>query len=158
MSYKIMPKSVFLDWVDRLRREYRVVGPQDKHGHFIFDEIETTDDLHLVYPPTELPPKKYIFPTREVLLRYNLDGSRIEANVTAEPTVIIGIHTCDLHAVKLLDHVFRQGYADQHYQAHREETYLVGIECFFFDYVEDHDRATDLKDELFANDLMWIEA
>jgi sulfhydrogenase subunit beta (sulfur reductase) len=129
MSYKIMPKAVFTDWVDRLKRNYRVVGPQDKHGDFIFDEIDSTDDLRLTYPPTVLPPKKYLVPPRELLLQYTLDGSRIEASVVAEPTVIIGIHTCDLHAVKLLDHVFSQGYADQHYQAHRAETYLVGIEC-----------------------------
>ena len=129
MSYKIMPKTVFLDWVDRLRLDYRVVGPQDKHGGFVFAEIESTDDLRLTYPPTVLPPKKYLVPPREVLLQYNLDGSRIEASVSAEPTVVIGIHTCDLHAVKLLDHVFTQGYADQHYQAHRAATYLVGVEC-----------------------------
>jgi len=129
MSYKIMPKTVFLDWVDRLRQDYRVVGPQSKHGHFIFDEIVATDDLRMTYPPTVLPPKKYLMPPREVLLQYNLDGSRIEASLMAEPTVIMGIHTCDLHGVKLLDHVFSQGYADQHYQNHRSETYLVGIEC-----------------------------
>lgn len=129
MSYKIMPKTVFLDWVNRLQQEYRVVAPQEKHGAFIFDEIDSIGDLRLTYPPTVLPPKKYLVPPREKLLQYTLDGSRIEASVVAEPTVIIGIHTCDMHAVKLLDHVFNQGYVDQHYQAHRDETYLVGIEC-----------------------------
>ena len=129
MSYKIMPKAVFSDWVDRLQQNFRVVGPQEKHGAFVFDELNSKDSLRLTYPPTVLPPKKYLVPPREVLLQYNLDASRIQARIERKPTVIIGIHTCDLHAVKLLDHVFQQGYTDQHYQAHRDETFLVGIEC-----------------------------
>ena len=32
-----------------------------------------------------------------------------------------------------------------------------GTDWFFFNQDEDHDRATDLKDEVFANDLTWIE-
>jgi ferredoxin len=129
MSYKIMPRAVLSDWVARLNQQYRVVGPVEKHGQFVFDEIDSIDELRLEYPPTILPPKKYLVPPREVMLQYGLDGSRIEANIASEPTVILGIHTCDLHAVKLLDHVFSQGYVDQHYEAHRSQTYLVGIEC-----------------------------
>jgi hypothetical protein len=30
----------------------------------------------------------------------------------------------------------------------------AGLDWFFFD--QQHDRATDLKDEVFANDLAWI--
>ena len=129
MSYKIMPKAVFSDWIDKLRQDYRVVGPQEKHGDYIFDTVDSIDSLRLNYPPTLLPPKKYLVPPREVLLDYHLDASRIQARLKAEPTVVVGMHTCDLHAVKLLDHVFQQGYTDQHYTAHREQTYLIGIEC-----------------------------
>jgi len=129
MNYKIMPKAVLGDWVARLKEQYRVVGPKEKQGQFIFDEITSVDELCLEYPPTVLPPKKYLFPPREVLLQYGMNGGRIEATIESEPTVIFGIHTCDLHAVKLLNHVFSQGYVDQHYQAHRVQTFLVSIEC-----------------------------
>ncbi|MDX1414905.1 MAG: 4Fe-4S dicluster domain-containing protein [Candidatus Promineifilaceae bacterium] len=129
MTYMIMPKAVLGNWVGRLKEQYRVVGPKEKQGQFIFDEIRSVDELCLHYTPTVLPPKKYLFPPREVLLEYNLDGSRIESTVEPQPTVILGIHTCDLHAIKLLDHVFNQGYVDQHYLANREHTYLVSIEC-----------------------------
>lgn len=33
----------------------------------------------------------------------------------------------------------------------------AGTDWFFFNQDDDHDRATDLKDEIFANDLSWIE-
>ena len=108
MSYKIMPKAVFADWVKQLGQNFRVVGPQEKFGTFVFAEIDSVEDLRLNYPPTVLPPKKYLVPPREVLLNYNLDASRIRANIVRVPTVIIGLHTCDLHAIKLLDRVFQQ--------------------------------------------------
>lgn len=124
-----MPKAVLGNWFDHLKEQYRVVGPKEKQGQFVFDEISSVDELKLEYPPTVLPPKKYLFPPRETLFRYGMDGSQIEVQIASEPTVILGIHTCDLHAIKLLDHVFSQGYVDEHYKARREQTYLIGIEC-----------------------------
>ena len=129
MSFEIMPKTVLGDWISRLQENYRVVGPTQKHGQFVFSEIQALEELHLDYPPTVLPPKKYIVPPRELLIEYRLDGSQIEAVLEPQPTVILGIHTCDLHAIKLLDHIFDIGVVDQHYKAYREATYLVGIEC-----------------------------
>ena len=69
MSYKMMPKAVFADWIHGLQPSFRIVGPQEKHGAYVFAEIDSTDDLRLTYPPTVLPPKKYLVPPREVLLK-----------------------------------------------------------------------------------------
>ena len=129
MNFKIMPKAVLSDWVARLQHNYRVVGPVERHGSFVFDELISAEDLCLVYPPTVLPPKKYIVPPKESLVKYRLDGTHIAATIDAQPTVILGMHTCDLHGVTLLDQIFDIGFEDQHYQAHREQTYLVSIEC-----------------------------
>lgn len=129
MTYKIMPKAAIPDWIARLQRQFRVVGPQRKHGKYVFDVIGNADELCLDYTSSVLPPKKYLVPQREVLLRYRLDGSHMEAAIDPEPTVVLGIHTCDVHAIKLFDRIFSQGFTDQHYQAHRESVYLVSIEC-----------------------------
>ncbi|MEZ4589696.1 MAG: hypothetical protein R3D55_00935 [Chloroflexota bacterium] len=56
------------DWVQRLRRRFRVQGPRPKNGQFVFGEIETAVDLALDYPTTCIPPKKYLFPPQETLL------------------------------------------------------------------------------------------
>jgi formyltetrahydrofolate synthetase len=34
-----------------------------------------------------------------------------------------------MHTIQVLDRVHNTGYADQHYQARRQNTYLVSIEC-----------------------------
>ncbi len=129
MSLKIMPKNVLQDWVAQLNENFRIVGPTKKLGKYVFDEIKVIDDLCLESPPSALPPKKYLFPQRENLLQYRLDGSRMEATIESEPTVIFGLHTCDIHAIMLLDHTFSTGFNDQYYQARRKKTYLVSIEC-----------------------------
>ncbi len=129
MNFKIMPKAAFPDWVARLCTQFRVVGPRQKHGQYVFDVVEDVADLALHYPTSVLPPKKYLVPQKEVLLNYRLDGSRLEVVNEPEPTVILGLHTCDIHALKLFDRIFSQGFTDQHYQAHRESVTLVSMEC-----------------------------
>ncbi len=101
-----------------------MVGPKPLHGQHIFGEIDHADDLDLDYPTRCLPPKKYLVPTREVLLSYRLDGTHFEVHASPPPTVVLGIHTCDLHAIELFDRIFSQSYVDQHYQKHRENTLL----------------------------------
>lgn len=126
---KTIPKTALNEWVQRLRRRFRVVGPKPKHGKFVFGEVETAAQMTLDYPTTCVPPKKYLFPQQETLLNYHLDGSHIQAVIETEPTVIFGIHTCDVQATRLFDQIFSQGFTDQHYRARREDIYLISIEC-----------------------------
>jgi sulfhydrogenase subunit beta (sulfur reductase) len=130
MTIKIMPKGALRGWIERLQsREFRVVGPVEKFGQYVFDELEDLDRLTIDYTMTVLPPKKYLVPPRETLFKFNTETMAMEATIDAEPTVILGIHTCDMHAITLLDKVHSTGYADQHYQQRREQTYLVSFEC-----------------------------
>jgi ferredoxin len=129
MSFKIMPKAALPDWVDWLREHFRVVGPKATKNQFVFDEINQADELVLDYPTTILPPKKYLLPPRDELFQFTTKGMHTRAKVESTPTVIMGVHTCDMHALQLLDQVHATGYADQHYQARRHDTYLVSIEC-----------------------------
>jgi hypothetical protein len=49
-----------------------------------------------------------------VLFRYNRsNGGTVEPAPDAQPTVILGVHTCDLHGIQLLDQVFMTGYPDR---------------------------------------------
>lgn len=127
---KIMPKQGFPQWISRLLdHEFKVVGPVEKHGQFVFDEIRKPAQLVIDYTISSLPPKKYLLPPREVLFNFNTKTMEIQPVLESEPTVIIGLHSCDMHAIKLLDDIQNTGYSDQHYQARREQTYLVSFDC-----------------------------
>jgi len=129
MSLKIIPKDKMGAFVANLVGAYRVVGPRQKKKQFVFGPIENPDDLRLDYNTTILPPKKYLFPQHETLFQFNAESFNVEPVIDNQPTVILGIHTCDLHSFQLLDAVFQKTYRDEHYWTRRENTILVGIEC-----------------------------
>jgi sulfhydrogenase subunit beta (sulfur reductase) len=127
MSLMLMQKSVLPEWINQLCTERRVIGPKRKQSEYVFGEVHSAAEIDLEYPTTLLPPKKAMLPVHETLLTFK-DG-KAELSLDNQPTIVLGVHTCDLHAISLLDRVFRQGLPDQHYLARRENTVLVGIEC-----------------------------
>ncbi len=129
MSLKIIPKAKMGAFVANLIGAYRVVGPRQKENKYVFGPIESPEELDLDYDTTILPPKKHLLPQFEALFNFDAATFETEAVTDEQPTVIFGIHTCDLHAIQLLDTVFESNHRDQHYMARRENTILVGVEC-----------------------------
>lgn len=129
MSLHVIAKTAMGRFVSSLQTRYRVAGPKPVKGQYIFADVESPDDLHLDYTQTAIPPKKYLLPPCEALLRFKLDNCQIKPVFDAPFLAILGVHTCDLHAIRLLDKVFSTGYADQHYRRRRENTLLISIEC-----------------------------
>lgn len=127
MTMRILDKRSLPAWIDRLRATRRVIGPRPSNGGAAFGAIESAADLALDYTTTILPPKKAVLPAQEVLFRF--DGGRPQPPTDAAPTILLGVHTCDLHAMQLLDRVYRTGVRDQAYTRRRDATLLVGVEC-----------------------------
>jgi ferredoxin len=129
MDFRVMLKESIPGWVEYLAEDSRLIGPVPFQGSHVFAEIHSADEIDWGYPTTILPPKKALLPQREDLLSFDLQQNRIEAVDESQPTILLGVHTCDLYAIHMLDHVFRQDYADQHYLARREQVTIVSIEC-----------------------------
>jgi sulfhydrogenase subunit beta (sulfur reductase) len=130
MSLRVIDKPAVATFVVNMMRDYRVVGPVAKGPQFAFGQIEDPAELRLDYNTSILPPKKYLQPQEERMMTFNRAGKMaVETVIEAEPTVILGIHTCDLQAMRVLDEAFTQGYPDAHYLNRRRQTLLIGIEC-----------------------------
>ncbi len=130
MSLKIMRKADLASFVSSLMTQYEVLGPVARENRFAFAPITDTSQLRLDYNTTILPPKKTLLPQEETLFSFTTDGSfSAVAAFDARPRALFGAHTCDIHAMKLIDAVFVQGYLDAHYVKRRESTVIVGIEC-----------------------------
>ncbi len=131
MSLRILPKVALPEWLEWLGANYRLIGPKAKQGAYVFDEIQAVEELCLDYSITILPPKKVLLPQQETLLQFDTSGSvhRVEPVFDDTPTVIFGVHTCDMHAIALMDRVFDQGYTDRHYRTRRKHSTIVTIEC-----------------------------
>ncbi len=130
MSLWIIDKQAMATFVTNMMSDYRVVGPMAKGPQFAFGQIEDPVELRLDYNTSILPPKKYFQPQEERMMTFNRNGkTTVEPVIEAEPTVILGLHTCDLHGMRVLDEAFSQGYPDAHYLTRRRQTLLVSIEC-----------------------------
>jgi sulfhydrogenase subunit beta (sulfur reductase) len=130
VSLTIIQKNDMAEFVANLIPDYRVVGPVEYDGTYRFAIIEDVADLRMDYTQTILPPKKYLLPTREALLNFSQrNNGKVKQADKAEPTVIVGVHTCDLHAIHLLDLVHTTGYIDPNYMQRRQNTLIISIEC-----------------------------
>ncbi|MCX7669050.1 MAG: ATP-binding protein, partial [Anaerolineae bacterium] len=135
MSLKIIEKAAMGKFVSGVMKQYAVIGPQlkapqaDGKEQFVFGPITDPAQLRLDYNTTILPPKKYLLPQEEVLFTFRTADLSASVVLHAQPQVIFGVHTCDIHAMKLLDAVFATGQQDQHYLQRRKATLIIGIEC-----------------------------
>lgn len=130
MSLWVIDKKAMASFVTNMVGDYRVVGPLARGTQFAFGEVEDPADLRLDYDTSILPPKKYLQPQEERMMTFTRTGKPLaETVIEAPPTVILGVHTCDLHGLRVLDQAFGEGYPDAHYLERRKNTLLVGIEC-----------------------------
>ncbi len=130
MSLVLLKKNDLNKFVDRLLPDYMVGGPVSKNGSFAFERIAYPEDLRLDYPTTILPPKKFLLPIRDTLFEFeDANLGKIKEPEPVSPTVIFGMHACDLHAVQLLDQVFSSGHLDEKYVNQRKQTLIISIEC-----------------------------
>jgi ferredoxin len=127
---RILPKEQVPRLVGALMGDYRVVGPVAKEPQFGFEPLHEPEEVRLDYNITILPPKTALQPPKERIVRIHLNGEPVvEPVMEATPTVLFGVHTCDLHALPLLDRVFSADYPDAHYLGRRRQTLVVSLEC-----------------------------
>jgi sulfhydrogenase subunit beta (sulfur reductase) len=130
MSLMILDKGALAPLVSALMADYQVIGPQAKGPKFAFGPITDPAQLRLDYNTTILPPKKALQPPQERLATFTMRGEpHVEPVIEDGPKVLLGVHTCDLHAIRLLDKVFSQDYPDAHYLERRQQTTVVSLEC-----------------------------
>lgn len=129
MELKIIDKQDLGAFVSSAMDQYAVFGPTVREDRFVFAPITAADSLRLDYTTTLLPPKKYLLPQDEPLFTFRTDRMAATAAFDTPWQLLFGVHTCDIHAMCLLDAVFGQGLPDAHYLKRRATTCIVGIEC-----------------------------
>ncbi len=140
--------------VDRLRADRRqVIGPTRRDRVIDLGEIGSLDDLPTGWADEQEPGryrahergtgevfghaapaaswKRFVYPERTLLVRTRRDDLRVEP-VDPEPArlAFLGIRSCDLRALDLLDQVFLDPAAtDPTYAARRADLFVVAVTC-----------------------------
>jgi sulfhydrogenase subunit beta (sulfur reductase) len=136
MEQRVMEKKDVKSFIAELIKLYpSVYGPVTKGKSFSFQKITDPGEVRFNYIRSILPPKKLIMPQEECLMKFTMPPEpKAESVVNYEDQVIIGVHPCDVKAIKLLDLVMANGNTDHNYMKRREHTIIVGIDCIPDDY------------------------
>jgi ferredoxin len=128
----LLEKERLFPWLDEIRRGRVMIGPVDDQGSPAFRETQSVHDLLLDYGLTMMGPQTCIYHLIEkVCTIQRADaGFEIDDTVTAQDQLLVGVHSCDLHAILVLDKVFLRGrVVDRNYRIRREKTIVVGYHC-----------------------------
>ncbi len=156
MLDRIVRHADLIRRIDDLARHYTLVGPVSRVEpectppvrHF-YQRVRQAAELDLAFPYCVFSPKQVLFPATESLFTFNRDERSFSAvpKIHEEPVALLGVHPCDIHAIRLLDHVFSQNVPDTHYQARRARLLIVGVDC-----------ATPCTDGVFCRDMETHQA
>jgi len=132
---KTLAKKSFSQWLKKLDSWKVYVPRKDEEGRWNYSDAQA-GEVSLDFLQTTLPPKKILFPQRQVLLEFTktLAGKEETLEVKevlpeVSPTVIFGVRPCEARAAWMLDEVFGGEFKDAHYWRHRDQTTLVGFTC-----------------------------
>jgi ferredoxin len=151
-----LPKPALQALIDRLRAAgYEVLGPRVADGAVTLGAIAGLTDLPRGVRDEQQPGryrlallddggyfdhvngphslKPYLFPPRTTVLEVLRVRDSWEARVPDPPRpkrAVLGVRSCDLHALAIQDRVFLHGpHPDPEYAARREGLFLVAVNC-----------------------------
>ena len=151
---RLTPDGMRLLLDELAARGYRVLVPTVRDGVVVFDHIQGHEELPRGLVDEQGPgsyrltegagsalfgttcgpdsAKRHLFPPREELATVRREAGRLtveEAPVDRAPVAIVGLRSCDLHAVAIQDRVFLGSDPDERYEARRKAAFLVGVDC-----------------------------
>jgi len=125
----------------RLAREARLVGPVEvEGGEVVFMPVADPTQLARDYVNSLVPPKEFLLPTPEPLLRYRVERGRpvLDGNGEGAPPpsrVVFGVRSCDVAGLAYLERYFsgevfgRPDLADGAFMRRREATTVISVVC-----------------------------
>lgn len=149
MKARIVDRPDVLKIVDLLRAQgYEVVAPfAQRERDTFFDTVTdgNRDQIQIHLPNPAYPPKRFVFPHIERMLRFKRDDGQMDIRpVYEEPKrAIFGIRSCDVAGIYHLDRFFlSQQFRDVYYGKRRKNLFLVNVVCT--------DPERDVGDECFC--------
>ncbi|MDI6726950.1 MAG: 4Fe-4S dicluster domain-containing protein [Smithellaceae bacterium] len=130
MYFCAIEKQDLPPFIGSLARSIDLVGVQEKAaGKFAYAPLDDPSRLCLDYDVTILPPKAYLLPPKETLLKFSrCEGGDCKPAWGGQPLAIVGVHPYDIKAIGQLDRIFAEGNNDQHYRQRRENLVIIGTD------------------------------
>jgi len=127
-----MNSSLLDTFVEALKSLGTLMAPVERSpGVFALEPIEDVRTARPDAVRTILPFKKLLLkPSFCMLERRDGQATLESADNNPGPVVFFGAHSCDIHALKILDLLYMSDYVDPYYKRNREQLTIVGYGCF----------------------------
>ena len=129
---KVLLKKNFYSWIKKFST-YNIYAPLKIGDIWSYELIDNPEDILLEYPNTEIPPKKVLFPQREVLFEYESSKEKdikLKEVVPAEkPAIIFGVRSCDARGLAKMEKIFTGDVEDVYFSKKKSQTLIVGLAC-----------------------------
>jgi sulfhydrogenase subunit beta (sulfur reductase) len=152
MRARAIQKGDVLTLVDILRRDREVIAPFFGKGRDTFFDTVTDgnrDRIQIHLPNPYYPPKRYVLPHIQKLLRIHSGGDGSKGDIRIEPVreaprrAIFAIRSCDVAGIDHLDRFYLGGaFRDAYYEGFRKGLFLVNVVC--------SDPELDIDDDCFC--------
>lgn len=171
MTDRVITKSQVPELLRALMAEFTVVAPLPRDGAPAeFAEIKPGDEPILDGSQAMMPPKDYLLPRYETLLKVDKgpDGVKVESTIPEDkPRAMLGVWLPDAQAIQVLDRVFLDDrFKDPYYAARRENTLIAAVIpreprwSWFCSSVDDVETWRDNVDAIFYDlgDRYFVES
>jgi ferredoxin len=146
---RVVARKNVLGIVDLLRQQgYEVIAPFCGRGRDTYFDTVTDnnrEDIQVHLPNPYYPPKRFVFPHIERLLKIERSSNdlHIEPRYEQPKRAIFGIRSCDIAGINHLDRFYLgRDFRDIYYDNRRKNLFLVNVVCT--------DPDTDIGDECFC--------
>jgi len=136
MIARTIAKSVFSEWLNLLRKSFRLIGPVKQGDQLNFASLAEGEGPDLSFQNTRLSPKEWVQPASERLFQFSLDPANTEAHILKEvpwdetPRLLLGVRPCDARALNLVRINFETPeYTDPWWKHGRDTMTLIGLGC-----------------------------
>ncbi len=131
MMVKKVNKDGFKELFNKLKEEYNIAAPilreKGKKELIEYGYVDTFEDIIWDQQP-DSSPKNIVFPQNSYL------GNDFEGHTAyddGKKTILLGVRSCDIEAIKVLDQVFIEDemYVDENYKNRLDKTIIMGLSC-----------------------------
>lgn len=106
-----------------------VYAPIKRGKSYSFAKVNSLSEVALNYNRTILPPKKFFIKPFEEIFKVKMDKGYYLKIEEPRTIVLLGLHPCDINALKILDNVYLEEPYDPHYFNRRSNAIIVGLSC-----------------------------
>jgi len=131
MSAYLLPWDRLEELVGRLLKAAEVIAPRRlESGDVFYGAIASPAEVAWDYRSAVEPLKRFLLPQREPILRFSTNGKlQVEPIYDEKDRVFLGVRSCDVSGVGVLDAMFGGDIEDPYYMARRRRATFIALTC-----------------------------